>query len=195
MCLFFESIKVLQGRAVNLDLHEDRLNRTRSELLGLTEKISLQHIKPTDRKSLQKCRVIYGEKIENIEFTPYIPKIIGHLRIVAADDFQYSYKFLDRRCFENLLTGISPGSDILIVKNNKITDTSYANIAFWDGVSWLTPAEPLLAGTKRESLLRKGLLNLADIRLKDLHLFKYAVMINAMLEIEDSPVIEIRNIR
>ena len=192
MCLFFESIKVFQGKAVNLDLHESRMNRTRLELLGFTEKLSLEHLRHTDVKSLQKCRVIYKEKIEKTEYIPYSPKLVDHLKIVYANNLRYEYKFLDRTCIDELLIGIPPGTDILIVKNDKITDTSYANIVFWDGTSWLTPAEPLLAGTKRGSLLRKGLIHIAEIRVQDLHLFKCAAMINALLDLEDSPVIEIK---
>ena len=88
-----------------------------------------------------------------------------------------------------------PDSDILIIKNKEITDTSYANIAFWDGSKWLTPANPLLSGVKRQFLMNRGSIFPADIRLNDLHLFKHAVMINAMLDLEDSPVIDLRNIR
>ncbi len=195
MCLFFESIKVLQGKAVNLDLHEDRLNRTRSEFLGLTEKLSLQDLIQADVQSLQKSRVIYKEKIEKIEIAPYIPRKIKHLKIVTANEIQYNYKFLDRSCFKKLLSGCPPDSDILIIKNKEITDTSYANIAFWDGSKWLTPANPLLSGVKRQFLMNRGSIFPADIRLNDLHLFKHAVMINAMLDLEDSPVIDLRNIR
>jgi 4-amino-4-deoxychorismate lyase len=96
MCLFFESIKVLQGKPENLGLHEDRMNRTRSEFLGFTDRLSLENVLKTEAMSLQKCRVIYQEKIEKIEFIPYSPKIINHLRIVEEDDLQYGYKFLDR---------------------------------------------------------------------------------------------------
>jgi 4-amino-4-deoxychorismate lyase len=194
MCLFFESIKVVNGQGENLDLHEDRMNRTRLETLSLTEQIFLRPLIKTDINSLLKVRVIYREKVEKIEYLPYTPKRVDHLKIVSADNLQYNYKFLDRRCFEPLLSGTSPNSDILIVKNNRITDTSYSNIAFWDGARWLTPAEPLLKGTKRESLLRKGLLQSDDIRLDHLKLFKFARLINAMIDLDSSPVIEIANI-
>ena len=195
MCLFFESIKVLQGKPENLGLHEDRMNRTRSEFLGFTDRLSLENVLKTEAMSLQKCRVIYQEKIEKIEFIPYSPKIINHLRIVEEDDLQYGYKFLDRSCFDKMLLGIPPATVLLIIKNGKITDTTFANIAFWDGFSWLTPDEPLLAGTKRELLLRKGLIHKAEIRITDLRLFRFAVLINAMLDLDNSPVIDIRNIR
>ena len=194
MCLFFESIKVLNGKPENPGLHEDRMNRTRAEVLQATDKLSLEQIIRTDNKSLQKCRVVYSNKIEKVEILPYFPRKIRFLKLVTADDLDYRYKFLDRTKITRLMSGISTDTDILIVKNRMITDTSFANIIFRDGTSWLTPATPLLAGTKRDQLIRNGSILQADISVKDLHLFKHAVMINAMLGPEDSKPIEISNI-
>ena len=50
---------------------------------------------------------------------------------------------------------------------------------------YFTPASPLLTGTKRESLLERQMIRTEEIHVKDLHIFKYCHIINAMLELED----------
>ncbi len=85
--------------------------------------------------------------------------------------------------------------DVLIVKNGLLTDTSYANIAFFDGVQWLTPATPLLAGTRRQQLLEQGVITEATLHPSDLKQFKFAKLMNAMLTWAESPLISVENIR
>ena len=72
--------------------------------------------------------------------------------------------------------------DIIIVRKGLLTDTSYANIAFWDGHRWITPAEPLLAGTCRARLLDEGWLVEGAIRSKDLPGFSRIRIFNAMMD-------------
>ena len=85
--------------------------------------------------------------------------------------------------------------DILIIKNNKITDTSFTNIAFYDGIKWVTPAFPLLKGTKRQKLIDENKIIEVDILLSDLNKFKKAILFNSMLDLEDQMYIEIDNIK
>jgi 4-amino-4-deoxychorismate lyase len=88
-----------------------------------------------------------------------------------------------------------PGdSDILLVKNDLITDTSFSNIILWDGNAWYTPSVPLLKGTKREFYLDKKIIHLRDIRLNELHYFKKIRLINAMLDIGEGEDIPVGNI-
>jgi 4-amino-4-deoxychorismate lyase len=85
--------------------------------------------------------------------------------------------------------------DILIIKNGFITDTSFSNIAFFDGTQWFTPFTYLLNGTQRQHLLRQGAIVETEITPSDLKQFRYAKLINAMLDLETSPLIDIQNIR
>jgi 4-amino-4-deoxychorismate lyase len=78
--------------------------------------------------------------------------------------------------------------DILIVKNGLITDTSYSNVAFFDGQLWFTPHQPLLPGTARARLLHEGCLQEAKITLTDLHRFEKCSLINAMLPLGECRV-------
>ena len=76
------------------------------------------------------------------------------------------------------------GSDeVIIVRNGLLTDTSYTNIALFDGCEWLTPKLPLLAGTQRASLIDRQRLREADIRADDLWSFDYIALFNAMMNL------------
>ena len=68
-----------------------------------------------------------------------------------------------------------------MVQHGFLTDTSYANLALYDGYKWFTPSVPMLRGTRRAKLLEDGTLKKAVIREKDLPLFKKVRLINAML--------------
>lgn len=149
---------------------------------------------PADlNESIYKCRVIYNTHIQTVEFTPYQIKPIQSLQLVEANEIDYSHKYLDRSIFSHLLEK-STADDILIVKNGFLTDTSYANIVFWDGIRWFTPDTPLLAGTKRQYLLDTNLIESRKLRPKDLQHFTHARLINALLNLAAGSIIPIEKI-
>ncbi|MFZ4400730.1 MAG: aminotransferase class IV [Bacteroidales bacterium] len=197
MCRLLETIKVKNGELHNVNLHNERLNRSRLELFDIEDKIKLENeifISYEMRKGNYKCRIIYEKNIEKIELTPYkIPKI-NSLKIVHLDSIQYSYKFENREAINQLYLQKEQCDDILIVRNGMITDTSFCNIIFNDGNKLITPSTPLLKGVKREQLLREGKITENEIKLTDIHLFKKAFLINAMIELEDNVEISINKI-
>lgn len=195
MTLLLETIRISDGTPQNLSLHEERMNASRRKLFGSTGDISLtENINvPEDcLKGVYRCRLIYEESIISIEFSPYRPAAIRTLKVVHADDIDYSLKYLDRSCLTGLIDrGVA--DDVLIVKNGFVTDTSYSNIVFTDGSHWVTPDTPLLRGTMREKLLREGAIKEEGITVSDLGRFTHFRLINAMLGF-DSPVLPITNI-
>lgn len=196
MCRLFESIKVEDGRVFNIDLHAARMNRARRELLGAADDIDLAGaitIPPECRAGLYKCRVSYAEGIIGVTFEPYRRRKIESLKMVRDDEIDYRFKLEDRGGILALLERKENCDDILIIKKGLATDTSFSNIAFFDGTRWFTPAKPLLAGTKREQLLAGGLLVEDEIRDTDIRKFQKACMINAMLELGDL-IITVKNI-
>lgn len=196
MCRLFETIKIKDRVAQNLEYHTKRMNDSRSALLGATGIIDLsEHISvPISLgKGIYKCRVIYGEVIDSIEFTPYQVRPVSRLRIVEDDTIQYDHKYTDRTRLDDLLQGCQ-ADDILIIKNGVVTDTSVANILFYDGTGWITPSTPLLRGTKREFLLRRGFITERRISKKELGDFEKATLINAMIDLGEGPVIDVSNI-
>lgn len=62
-----------------------------------------------------------------------------------------------------------------------MSDTSIANIAFFDGVKWITPNTPLLQGTTRTRLLDEGKIYEAEISLELIPQFKKIALMNAMV--------------
>ena len=74
--------------------------------------------------------------------------------------------------------------DILIIKNELVTDTSIANIAFFDGKKWLTPKTPLLKGVTRTRLLDNSEIFEADIHFRELKKYKKVALLNAMIDFD-----------
>jgi len=195
MCHLLETIRIDDGEPCNLPLHDKRLNLSRRKLFSTTLEISLaDHILVPDdcRSGVYRCRVIYGESIISTGFIPYQPAAVRTLKLVHADDIDYSLKYLDRSCL-TVLIDREIADDVLIVKKGCITDTSYSNIVFTDGRHWVTPDTPLLHGTMREKLLREGTIKEERITIDDLKRFTYFRLINAMLEFE-APLLPLKNI-
>ena len=198
MCPLLETIKVKNGRLQNLELHQERVNRSRFELMGLKGPLQLESIIQVGddvKQGIFKCRVVYGKTFGKIEFIPYHPKQVKTLKVVFDDEIEYNYKFSDRTHLEKLLLQKGECDDILIVKHGLVTDNSYANIIFFDGICWYTPNQPLLRGTKRESLITSGKIKSTEIKINDLHKFSKFALINAMLDFDEEGGIAIGNIR
>lgn len=196
MFRLLESIRTEKGELQNLTYHQARMNASVKEMLGAENSIRLDKISvPTHcQRGIYKCRIIYQEKIENIEFLPYQRPDIKSLKIMNDNEIEYAHKFADRSIFRQLLDKNESCDDILIVKNGLITDTSYANIVFFNGKNWLTPSLPLLKGTQREKLLSEEKIIAAEIRPADIPQFEKARLINAMIRFEDKVDVEINRI-
>jgi 4-amino-4-deoxychorismate lyase len=189
MCLLLESIRVDEGRFFNLPIHERRLNDSRRELFGAMEPIDLSaslSIPHQCREGLFKCRVLCDERIRRVEFEAYARRAVRSLKLVYDDAISYSHKVEDKSAFTRLLEQKGECDDILIVKKGVVTDTSFSNIALYDGSRWRTPASPLLRGTKREELISEGVLVEEDISPEDLCRYTRVSLINAMLDLGDT---------
>lgn len=197
MCQLIESLKIYNKQILNIHYHNLRLNNSRAELFGSNDKIDLSvcvEIPDFIDEMTYKCRVIYSNEIENIEFEKYQKRKIQSLKLIVNNTISYSYKYTDRSLFSVLLENISE-DDLLIVKNGKITDTSFSNIVFFDGYKWITPLHPLLKGTKRQQLLDNNLIFENEILVEDLQKFSKARLINAMIDLSESDDICIEKIR
>jgi len=186
MSQLFEAIKLYKGKLENIEYHNERFNRSRKQLFGCKDLIDLNEtikIPKNIGKGLFKCRVVYDKKTIEINFLPYVKPKIKSLKLIECNDIAYKYKYLDRTKIDELLKHKGECDDVLIIKNGLVTDTSIANICFYDGQKWITPITALLKGTKRQKLLDEGKIFEAEITQKDLKKFKKASLINAMIEL------------
>jgi len=196
MCLLIETIKVIDGQIQNAVYHNRRFNHARRELFACKDEMDIiEQVKPQVEalRGMYKCTITYNEAIVDIKAQPYTIRKIESLKLIIDDTIDYSYKYAEREELNRLLAKREECDEILIVKNGLITDTSFSNIVFFDGVKWLTPSKPLLKGTKRQKLLNDKIIEEADIEISDLKIFSKACLINAMLEMGDS-VIDCKNI-
>jgi 4-amino-4-deoxychorismate lyase len=189
MSLLFETIKVINKKPLNSSFHNERMNRSRYELFGLNNELNLaeQLEIPEDiSKDVYKCKVIYSDTIKDVEFRKYTPRNIEKLYLVTNDEIEYSYKYLDRKPLDDLVQENcrDENEDILIVKANRVKDTSYSNVVLFDGKEWHTPKFPLLRGTKRAKLLYDKRIIEKDIMIKNLVKYEKIILINAMLEFD-----------
>lgn len=183
MCQFIETIRIENGKALNMGFHNYRFNKTRRDIFECNLPINLaDYIQPTDYTERTKCRIEYQDEVEKVEYLPYVIRPVNSLKMVTSDGLDYTYKSSNRQKLDELFKQKGEADDILIIKDGFLTDTSIANIALWNGTEWETPEKPLLEGTKRASLLGKGLIVPSAIRPHDLSRYSRIRLFNAMIE-------------
>jgi 4-amino-4-deoxychorismate lyase len=186
-----ESIRIEKGLVRNLDYHQRRLERTYLHVYGETAPFRLDTLIkfPEDLSDDKiKLRFLYNRTSFRYETEKYKPKNIKTLQIVEDNTIDYSCKKTDRRSIDRLMKLKGESDDILIVKNGFITDTSSANIVFFNGVDWVTPDTPLLEGTCRARLIDCGKIREISIRLEQISTYTSFFLINAMMEGFNSPI-------
>lgn len=185
-----ETIKIKNGKIFHLNDHQNRMDRSVKAVYGSSATAPLLHthiqIPKEAGQSWYKCRVIYGQTIGKIEYSPYQPQQIESIELVYDDAISYEVKWVDRTGID-LLKKKSPADDIIIVKEGYITDSSYANLLFHKNGQWFTPEQPLLAGTQRARLLSSGQIKEVRIKPEDLRKYDRIKWINAMLDMNDGP--------
>lgn len=185
--ILLETIKIENGLINNIKYHQKRFDDSRIKLFDTKNKIDLVDFINPPNNELFRCRILYSNKIESIEYIPYEPKKFQHFKIVPSS-IDYSFKYADRKELEALKTKYPSFDEIIIEKNGLLTDTTISNISFFDGKDWLTPASPLLKGTMRAKLIDDGFLKPINIKYNDIQKFTKFALLNAMLgfcEIKD----------
>lgn len=173
-----ETIHILGGKALHLCYHQDRIDASRKRL-GYHSALPLELCPPKNGE--YRCRLLYEKEIESIEYLPYQCKEIRSFTLLHSD-ILYDLKYENRDAINALLEKKGASDEIIIVKNSLITDTSIANLAFFDGQEWLTPASPLLRGTTRQRLLDEKKIKCADIEYKELKNYQKIAVMNAMVD-------------
>lgn len=196
MSRFIESIKVEDQKIFLKELHQKRMNDTFSNF-GKVCKIdiyslflNLEH----DEDGLYKFRIEYD--LENNFKTQIIPYAISELddfELVIDNEIDYSFKSADRTQLQRLKDK-SHTDEVIIVKNNQITDTSYSNLLFLKDKTWFTPKSYLLNGVMRQNLLQSKEIKETEITLDNIKEFTHFQLINALNDFDDMFIYPIEKI-
>ena len=173
---YFETIKCNNFEVFNLDYHKKRVIDT----IGVDINIK-EYIYPPNPNFL-KCNLFYDfDGIIEITYNPYVKKKIKSFKLVYDNSIIYDKKATNRDAIDKLVEKKQNCDEIIIVKNNLITDTSIANIAIFYDNKWFTPKTPLLKGTTRERYINLGYIKQKDITVDMLLNAKKIALMNAMI--------------
>lgn len=181
---FLETIKALNGDVFHISYHQARYESVLNHF-GVDVVQDLSSLVAPPKNGLYRCRLVYDTNgFVETSYHHYKKREINSLKIVHDDTIEYSMKYANRERLDALFTQRGEGDDVLIIKNSLATDTSIANIAFFDGKRWLTPVLPLLHGTTRKRLLDEGKIFEEEIRIEDLKRFSQVALMNAMIDFD-----------
>jgi 4-amino-4-deoxychorismate lyase len=86
--------------------------------------LNLEH----DEDGLYKFRIEYDlENNFKTQIIPYAISELGDFELVIDNEIDYSFKSADRTQLQKMKDK-SHADEVIIVKNNQITDTSYSNL-------------------------------------------------------------------
>lgn len=192
-----ESLKLKDGIIRNIEYHQARLNHSMKELFPGAGQIDLKReisIPDNCLSGIYKVRVLYGPTVGKIEIAPYNFRSVQSLKVVYHESIDYHLKYTERQILDELFAQRGNCDDIIIVKNGLVTDSFVANLLFFDGKRWVTPACPLLKGTKRQLLLDRGIISEMEISEDDISTFQKVGLINAMIDFDEMPVVPVDRI-
>jgi 4-amino-4-deoxychorismate lyase len=196
MSRFIETIRLQDSHFDNLDFHQLRMDESLREFYPSKPSIDLKEFLsscPIPAEGLYKIRLVYDTEVQSVNISPYAIKKINSLRIIHDDAITYPYKFENRAGLNKVFELRENCDDIIIVKDDHLTDASYANLVFYRDGKWFTPSTYLLNGTLRRQLLAKEIIFEEEITIRDLTRYEKVKLINAMLQF-DGPEIEVSQI-
>ena len=194
----FETIRIEEGEPKHLEWHQARVDASYHRYFkraGAPRLAVVIRVPEKDRKGRVKCRFLYKRTAWSTEFSKYVPREVRSLKLVEGNHLEYSMKYTDRFSLDQLFEKRGKCDGVLIVKNGRITDTSFTNIVLFNGEKWITPLYPLLEGTARNRLIKAGRIVEGDIRLEDLQYYRSFRLINAMREFDQQELVPVEQIR
>ncbi len=196
-----EAIEWLDGRAQRLEYHQRRveaafrclfptvqpfdiaaeLERFRSGEKLYIETAMHQNNSFFPQVGRYKLRLMFDDQLRNVECIEYHQRRVETLKLVEVHYATTSYKSSSRQPIDAAFAQRGNCDDVLLVRDGLLTDSSYANIALYDGHTWISPRIPLLYGTRRAYLIDHQLIVTDDIRVEDLPRFQRIRLFNALI--------------
>ncbi len=171
---------------MNIARHQMRYGRTARHFFGSgynVEDLGKIAAGFAANEGVNKVRIVYdGSGVVSAACAPYQMRNIRSLRLVECDGIDYTYKYADRTALDNAMKLRGGCDNVVIVRDGLLTDTSYTNIALYDGCRWLTPARPLLQGTALMRLFDEGRLEARDIRAGEIWDYSHIALFNSMID-------------
>lgn len=196
MFRFIESIKVEDQKIFLLEYHQKRVNETFKQF-GKENSIDLGKIFKDlnhDEDGLYKLRIVYDlDRNFTTQLIPYAISEIDDFKLVENNTMDYSFKYENRKELAIMKEKAKSG-EIIIVKNNRITDTSFSNLLFLKGKDWFTPTTYLLNGVQRQFLLKNKKIKETEITLQNIKEFSHFQIINALNDFDDMFIYPIEKI-
>jgi len=178
---FIESMRISNGKAALVELHQRRFDLTRLAHFGTLAPVDLEAevttflaAQPTKYlTALCKLRITYGRHLEDIEIDLYTRRRVAAIALVDAPGLDYRFKYADRSALDTLRGQVPAGAEPIFVQNGLVTDGIYANVCVFDGARWLTPKRPLLGGVARAAAIAAGEITPAQILAHDVEQGRY----------------------
>ena len=191
----FETLAIKHGQILNLEYHQIRYNHALNYLktLGVAINDELWNLKNIIKNipinnHLIRCRVDYDGMNASVQFFDYTPKIIQSFCVVNSD-INYCHKYANRDKLTHLLK--QNADEVIIIKNDKVTDCTIGNLLFFKNGIWYTSDTPLLSGTQRAYLLDIRQIHLTAIYKNDIFNYEKIMMINALNPFDENRAIMI----
>jgi 4-amino-4-deoxychorismate lyase len=191
-----ESVRIENRQLHHVELHNQRINLARQVIYKQYQPIdinSLVKIPEWITNDRYKCRITFYPEKSEYSITPYHQREINTLKIITDDTIDYSFKNENRFQLDAAYSRRENCDDIIIIKKGHLTDAWAANIILFDGKNWITPDTPLLRGVQREFLLQEVVIIEKEVKLDHLPSFQTIKLINAMIDFERAPVINVSN--
>lgn len=196
-----EAIEWLDGRTQRLEYHQRRVEAAFQSLFPTVQPFDLaaelerfrsgeslyietamhQNNSFFPQSGRYKLRLMYNDQLRTMEFVEYHQRRVDSLKIVETEYTTTTYKSSARQAIDEAFAQRGSCDDVLLVRDGLLTDTSYANIALYDGQKWLSPRIPLLYGTRRAYLIDHQMIETEDIRVEELPRFQCIRLFNALI--------------
>ena len=181
----FETIRYEDGNFFYLEYHQQRVEKTLKQLYHQENAFDLKKILKKEKfkkNGKYRVKVIYSkEGVQSIEFFPYKAKKIQKIALVEVGDFEYRFKYLDRKFFHAMYEEFRGIDEFLLLKNGYISDFTIGNVALYDN-KWMSVNDFLLEGTTLKRFLDKKVLELKKVHFSNLPKYSKIALLNAMVD-------------